>query len=109
MGVLNTGLSYLAYASLLLIDLHYTLASLGSLLFGLAWSFFTQGKLVFKNLRAKLFPKFVLGWGLIYLCHILCLGLFQELGISPYGAGLLSIPFVIAASYSVQKFYVFRT
>jgi len=57
-GTLNTAFSYLVYALLLLVGLHYAAANLGAVVLGIIFSFKTQGVLVFRDPRNALFAKY---------------------------------------------------
>ena len=46
-GAVNTAFSYVIYALLVLIGLHYSLATLISTILGIIFNFFTTGRIVF--------------------------------------------------------------
>ena len=108
-GTLNTGFSYVIYAGILYIGWSYQLANLIALVLGILFSFKTQGRLVFKNTDNRLFGRFLISWVLIYLGTITLIGRIIALGFDAYTAGALALPFSIALSYLMQKYYVFRT
>ena len=70
-GTINTGFSYGVYALLLFWGNQYQMASLGSLILGIVFSFKTQGKYVFKNVDNALFLRFLSCWIIIYFFNIL--------------------------------------
>jgi len=107
-GLLNTGFSYSVYAFFVWIGLSYIVANLLSLLAGIAFSFRTQGKLVFGNPDARLFGKYVAVWLLIFLVNIGCIRVALGLGANAYLAGALALAPTIVLSYVLQKFVVFR-
>lgn len=107
-GVLNTGFGYLIYASLLFLGLGYQLANFLSLVVGILFSFKTQGHLVFNNPDNRLLGRFVIGWVLIYVCTIALIGRIIAFGFDAYSAGALALPFSVALSYPMQKYFVFR-
>ncbi len=107
-GVANTAFSYAVYATLLYAGLNYALANLGACLLGIMFSFRTQGVLVFRNPAWRPLSKYVAFWLLIYLCNI---GLIKELhscGFNAYAAGALALAPIVALSFTLQKYVVFR-
>lgn len=108
-GTLNTAFSYAIYAGFLYLGLGYQLANLIALVLGILFSFKTQGQLVFKNTDNRLFGRFLLSWVLVYLGTITLIGRIIALGFDAYTAGALALPFSVALSYLMQKYYVFRT
>lgn len=108
-GTLNTAFSYAIYAGFLYLGLGYQLANLIALVLGILFSFKTQGQLVFKNTDNRLFGRFLLSWMLVYLGTITLIGRIIALGFDAYTAGALALPFSVALSYLMQKYYVFRT
>jgi putative flippase GtrA len=108
-GTVNTGFSYLVYAIFLFIGLHFALANLLALIFGILFSFHTQGHLVFDNTDRRLLGRFVLAWVVIYLANLCIIAGFVALGCGAYLAGALTLPFSTGLSYVVLKRFVFRT
>lgn len=108
-GTLNTAFSYGIYAGFLYLGLGYQLANLIALVLGILFSFKTQGQLVFKNTDNRLFGRFLLSWVLVYLGTITLIGRIIALGFDAYSAGALALPFSVALSYLMQKYYVFRS
>lgn len=108
-GTLNTAFSYAIYAGFLYLGLGYQIANLIALVLGILFSFKTQGQLVFKNTDNRLFGRFLLSWVLVYLGTITLIGRIIALGFDAYTAGALALPFSVALSYLIQKYYVFRT
>jgi putative flippase GtrA len=107
-GTINTGFSYSIYAAVIFIGLSYQLANLVALSAGILFSFKTQGRLVFGNPDNRLLGRFIVSWALIYLCTIALIGRIIAFGFDPYTAGLLALPFSVALSYPLQKYFVFR-
>ena len=108
-GALNTGFSYLVYASLVYIGLHYVLANLGALVLGIVFSFRTQGLLVFGTPEWRRLLRFVPVWGFIFLINTGCIALLLRIGFNAYVAGALALLPTVALSYLLQKFFVFVT
>lgn len=107
-GVANTGFSYAVYAMLLYAGLNYALANLGACLLGIMFSFRTQGILVFRNPAWRPLSKYVAFWLLIYLCNIGLIKALLSCGFNPYAAGALALAPIVALSYTLQKYVVFR-
>ena len=80
-GTLNTAFSYLVYALLLLVGLHYAVANLGAVVLGIIFSFKTQGVLVFRDPRNALFAKYVASWIVIYGANVALIALFVRFGL----------------------------
>lgn len=106
-GIGNTGFSYGLYAALLFLGLQYQVASLLALLLGIAFSFITQGNVVFRNATRYTFLKFVVAWMLIYVINILIIGLLMRLSMNAYLAGAVATMPVTLISYFILKFAVF--
>ena len=54
------------------------------------------------------FARFVAGWGVIYLFNVAFIALLIRLGLNAYAAGAVALVPVAAASYLLQKLFVFR-
>lgn len=107
-GCMNTGFSYSIYAFLLYVGVDYRLASLGSFLLGILFSFRTQGALVFRNAERSRFTRYLSVWLSLYLVNIGLIAMIMRFGVTSYWAGALALLPVVAASYALQRFYVFR-
>lgn len=107
-GTVNTLFSYLIYAGLLFIGLNYSLANLLALVIGILFSFKTQGHFVFLNPDNRLLGRFILSWGLIYLCTIIFIGRIIAIGLDAYSAGAFALPLNVILSFLIQKYFVFR-
>lgn len=109
-GALNTLFSYVIYAVLVLLGLHYSLATLISTILGIIFNFFTTGRIVFANRDNKLIIRFVLCYGVTYLVNVFCLrGLIDGLGMDKLIAGaLITLPVAIL-SYLLNSIFTFKT
>ncbi len=107
-GVLNTAFSYAVYAAFLFAGLDYRVANLLALATGVLFSFRTQSTLVFGGAGRGRLPRFVLAWTTLYAFNVFLIGRFVAVGLDAYAAGALALPFVVACSFVVQKFVVFR-
>jgi len=108
-GGINAAFAYAVYAMFLFVGLNYALANLLSLIVSLLFSFKTQGRWVFNNTARKLFFRFCICWGLIYLCNIGFIRQMLIFGLDAYAAGALALPFIAVLSYLLQKYLVFNT
>lgn len=106
-GIGNTAFGYGAYAALLFVGLEYRLASLLALVLGIAFSFTTQGTVVFRNATRVTLVKFVIAWILLYIFNISLIALLMRASLSAYLAGAVATVPVTLASYFVLKFAVF--
>lgn len=106
-GVGNTAFSYGIYAVLLWLGLDYRIANLSALLLGIAFSFTTQGNVVFRNATRITFVKFVIAWSIIYVFNISIITLLMRASMSAYWAGAVATIPVTFVSYFILKFAVF--
>lgn len=107
-GGINTAFAYLVYAGLLLAGLHFAAANLGALVLGVLFSFKTQGVLVFRDPRNRLFARYVGAWLLIYCVQVSLIGILINMGLNAYVAGLAVLPVIVPTSYFVQRLLIFR-
>lgn len=107
-GVLNTIFGYGAFALLLYLGLHYSLAVILSTIAGILFNFKTTGTLVFKNYDNKLIFKFVSVYALTCGVGIMFLKAADMMHINLYFAGLISTGFCAIISFILNKNWVFR-
>ncbi len=107
-GVLNTAFGYLAFALLLFLGLHYSIAVVLSTIAGILFNFKTIGVLVFKNHNNKLIFKFVAVYTLICTIGIIILRLAELVHINLYFAGLVSTVICALISFILNKNWVFK-
>ena len=108
-GGLNTLFSYAVYAFFLLyVGVPYALANLLAILIGIAFSFRTQGTLVFLNPDLRLIVRFVACWLVIWGLNVGLIALLMRFGLDAYVAGGLAFVPMIPMAYLMQKFLVFR-
>lgn len=91
----------------LFIGLEYRIANLLALLLGIAFSFTTQGTVVFRNATRVTFVKFVAAWMFIYLLNISLIAFLMRAAMSAYLAGAVATVPVTLVSYFILKFAVF--
>ena len=107
-GILNTAFGYLAFALLLFLGLHYTLAVILSTIAGILFNFKTTGTLVFKNNNDKLIFKFVAVYAIICTLGIIILRMAELANINLYFAGLVSTGVCAIISFLLNKNWVFK-
>ncbi|OOV07283.1 hypothetical protein RF819_11580 [Rhodoferax fermentans] len=107
-GICNTLFSYGVYSAFLFLGFKFQAANLMALLLGIAFSFTTQGNVVFKNASKVTFVKFVVAWLFIYLLNISIIGALVQATVSPYVAGAVATVPVTLVSYFILKYVVFR-
>ncbi len=107
-GVLNTAFGYLAYALLLFLGLHYTLAVVLSTIAGVLFNFKTTGTIVFKNNNNKLIFKFVAVYAITTTLGIIILRMAELAGINLYLAGLVSTGICAIIAFLLNKNWVFK-
>ncbi len=108
-GAVNTAFSYVIYALLVLIGLHYSLATLISTILGIIFNFFTTGRIVFRNMDNRRIIRFILVYTLTYLVNVLFLkGLVDGLSMDKLLAGALVTLPVALLSYYLNSIWTFR-
>ena len=107
-GGMNTALCYLVYAAMLFLKLPFWLANFIALIFGIFWSYYTAGKLVFRHEGSSRLAQFIGSWLVIYVLQTGLIWLLTRAGIGAAVAGLIVLPGTAVASYIVQRFIVFR-
>lgn len=107
-GAINTAFSYLVYVFFLFCGLAYAIANLLALMFGVLFSFYTQGTFVFKNSNARLLGRFILFWILIYGINIFFIQQLMQAGLNAYWSGAAALLPVTLMSYCIQRFFIFR-
>jgi putative flippase GtrA len=108
-GAINTLFSYLVYAGLVLLGMHYWLATLISTVLGVIFNFFTTGRIVFRSLDNRRFVRFVLVYAFTYIVNILLLRwLVDGLGMDKLLAGALVTLPVALLSYYLNAIWTFK-
>jgi len=107
-GGINTLFGYLVFSALILLKLHYSLASLFGTILGVIFNYFTTGRIVFNHRDAKLIIKFFGVYGITYLVNLFFLNIFDKLKINMLIAGAILIFPVALLSYFLNKTFVFQ-
>lgn len=104
-GSLNTALSFAVYIlAIKLFNAPYYLASLISILFGIAVGFRAHGKFVFGNQGS--FIRYIACWAIIYAINTLLIALIR-VNTGDIVGQLLVLPFTTIASYLLLKKLVY--
>jgi putative flippase GtrA len=106
-GVANTAFSYAIYCLLIAFGLPFPVAGLLALILGIAWSFATSGRLVFRQKLQGRFWRYVLAWSVIYVINTAAIWLGIELGLNAYEAGAAAGLAAIPVAFVLQRFFVF--
>jgi putative flippase GtrA len=107
-GAINTLFSYLVYALLILLNVHYSIASLVSTILGIIFNFFTTGRIVFNNKENKLILKFFMVYLVTYLVNLLCLRGLELLHMDMLIAGAITTLPIALLSYLLNSIFVFK-
>jgi putative flippase GtrA len=107
-GGVNTAVSYGVYAWMLWLGLALALASLLSLLAGIAVGFFTQGGFVFRSLSRSSLLRYLLAWAAMYAVHYGVVTGLMRVGVPPLAGALVALVLIAALSYFVLRDLVFR-
>ena len=107
-GGINTIFGYLIYSMLILLRLHYSLASLLGTILGVIFNYFTTGRIVFHHRDARLMIKFFGVYGISYLVNLFFLIIFDKLQVNMLIAGAILILPIALLSYFLNKTFVFK-
>jgi len=108
-GAINTLFSYLVYAILILLGIHYSIATLVSTILGVIFNFFTTGRIVFHSMDNKRFIMFALVYTLTYFVNVLLLRwLVDGLNMDKLLAGALVTLPVALLSYLLNSKLTFK-
>jgi putative flippase GtrA len=106
-GILNTAVAYLAFALLLFLGLHYTLATLIGGAAGLIVGYYTTGGFVFGHCGDNRWLRFIATFAVIYFLNI-GVQYFLRRYLDPYLSGALGTFASLLASFALNKWFVFR-
>jgi putative flippase GtrA len=107
-GGVNTLFGYIVFSVLILLQIHYAIASLFSTLLGILFNFFTTGRIVFQNRNPKLLFRFFAVYGIIYLIGLLFLKIFNTYHMNMLIAGAILVFPIAILSFFLNKTFVFR-
>ena len=108
-GLANTAFGFGVYSGLVLLGLPVSIALAIATLAGVFFNFLTFGGFAFRRLQARLLPRFLVAYGLIYLFNLALLeGLRAATGLGPIVAQLACLVVVAPTAYLVLKAKVFQ-
>ncbi len=107
-GGINTVFGYLVYASLILLNFHYSIAALLATSLGVLFNFKTTGKLVFQNNNNSLIFKFIGVYTFTYLINLVFLRLFELYKVDMFMAGAILLLPMALISFGLNKKFVFQ-
>jgi len=107
-GGINTLFGYFVFSVLILLQVHYSIASLLATILGVLFNYFTTGRIVFNNSDSKLLFKFFGVYGITYLINLLFLKIFDSCHVNMLIAGAILVFPSAILSYFLNKTFVFR-
>ncbi|MBO7605829.1 MAG: GtrA family protein [Elusimicrobiaceae bacterium] len=108
-GVINTAFGYFAFAFFIFIGCGDFTAPLFSTISGIIFNFNTIGGMVFGDRSKKLFWRFCLVYGIVYIFQVIGLKLFAACGVeNRYLSGFILIFPGALLSYFLNKKFVFK-
>ena len=107
-GGINTLFGYFVFSVFILLQIHYSIASLLATILGVLFNYFTTGRIVFNNSDSKLLIKFFGVYGITYLINLLFLKIFDSYQVNMLVAGAILIFPMAFLSYFLNKTFVFR-
>ena len=107
-GGINTLFGYFVFSVLILLQIHYSIASLLATILGVLFNYFTTGRIVFNNRDSKLLIKFFGVYGITYLINLLFLKIFDSYQVNMLIAGAILIFPMAFLSYFLNKTFVSR-
>lgn len=106
-GVLNTAFGYGVFAGLAWSGLPYPVAIAVATIAGVAFNFFSTGRLVFGQGGAHRLPRFAAVYAVVYCVNVAAVAGLLQLGLNVYIANaLLVLPLALLA-YGLQRRFVF--
>lgn len=107
-GGINTLFGYFIFSVFILLQIHYSIASLLATILGVIFNYFTTGRIVFNNSDSKLLIKFFGVYGITYLINLLFLKIFNDHDVNMLIAGAILVFPMAFLSYFLNKTFVFR-
>jgi len=108
-GGINTLFGYAVFAIFILLQLHYTLATLFAYVCSILFNFKTTGIIVFKNKRNALILRYSCVAIFIYLVNIGLLKIFEIYNINSLVAQAIIILPLAFTSFLLMRKFVFNT
>lgn len=110
-GVLNTIFGYSVFALFIFLGMHYGLAVFLATCVGVLFNFKTIGSIVFKNKNARCIWRFISVYVICYGVNVgvIKLNLLLYASANIYLVGAVATFVVAILSFSLNKYWVFRT
>ncbi|WP_161957104.1 GtrA family protein [Aestuariivirga litoralis] len=106
-GGLNTVFGFAVYGLGLALGLAPEIALAVAFVVGVAFNFLTTGRIVFRQSRLGLLPRFIAVYCAVYVMNALALRGLIEAGLSPLVAQLILQPLSAALTYLLFRHFVF--
>lgn len=106
-GGINALFGFTVYSVLILINIHYSVASFLSTIVGIVFNFFTTGRIVFHSANPRLFLKFLGVYGISYSTNLLLLSIFNHFNFNMVFAGAILLLPIALFTYLLNKYLVF--
>ncbi|MBB1598193.1 GtrA family protein [Achromobacter sp. UMC46] len=107
-GGLNTLFGFVVYALFALTPLPTWLVLIASNIITLSFNFVTTGGLVFRQMKLRLIPRFLLGYGLVFFIYLGMIRLLAPfVGGRIWAMAIIVLPVAIL-TYFIQLLFVFR-
>lgn len=107
-GVLNTLVGYGLFAALVFAGMVPELSLLFATVLGVAFNFFTTGKIVFADNGSKRFVRFVAVYAGVYALNAIALRLLIMTGIPAVVGQSLLLPITVLLTFVALRTYVFQ-
>jgi putative flippase GtrA len=107
-GTINTIIGYSIYALLICLNVHYLWAMLVSTVIGTLFNFKTTGTIIFKNSQNRLFLKFIMVYGLVYILNIAIIRVITGFYNNQYIDGAIALSIVVPIAFVLNKKFVFQ-
>lgn len=107
-GAVNTVFGYSLFSLFIYCDFYYPLAAFLSTAISIVFNFMTTGNIVFKQAHGRLFWRFVLVCGLVYVINIAILKIGTYFSQNMYLIGALTIPVIAVIAFLLNKYFVFE-
>lgn len=107
-GTFNTGFSYVVYCVALFAGAPFELANLIAVVAGILLGYRTHLRFVFADAHSPRLRRYVVVWVALYLLNISLIRLLVDSGLNAYTAGAVTLPLMVAASYVLNRWIVFR-
>ena len=108
-GVWNSAFSYAVYALGIYLGAPYYLAALASTIASVVNNYLTFRFFVFSDRPHAPVLRYLLGFAMNYIFAVAVIGFFADIvGINEYLAGFAALPFMVAFSFALNNWFVFR-